>query len=159
MTPIPMLQMRKLRQGVVNEFSQSPRSTKLAGLGFEPKHSGPRACIITTRSCCFRTTNCFLLRVHECSYTLLDIVMPIIIVTQEKKYKQTTPSVTLLENLRDKSAHPRFKASPSPFPCPHTLSTTHATPSTWNTFPLLSDFQLKLQHSALMLPSQGTLLR
>lgn len=88
MTPIPMLQIRKLRQGVLHEFSQGPRSAMLAKLGYEPKHSDPRVCLITSTPCYFRTTNCFLLCTQDCSYTLPDtVILIIIIIVIMEKYK------------------------------------------------------------------------
>lgn len=100
MTPIPMFQMRKLRQGGVHEFSQGLRSTMLAELGFESMHSSSRVCIITTTPRHFRTMNCFLLCPQESSYTLLDPVMLIVIILVITGKIQADNTVMLLEILR-----------------------------------------------------------
>lgn len=146
--------MRKLRQWVVHEFSQGPRSTKLAALGFELKHSGPRISLITTMPCYLRTMNCFLLCTQECSYMLLEIVTLIVIIIVIMWKIQVDNSLCDASG-KLKSAHPCFKASPSPYPFPHPLSTPHA-PSTWNTFPLLSDCKLCPSACSFNVVSSGT---
>lgn len=159
MIPTPTLQMRKLRQGVVNQFSQGPANTRLPELGFDLKQSGPRVRIITPRPCCFRTMTCFWLCLQERTYTWLDIVMliTIIIAMAGKRIQIDNSLCDAFGKLN--SAHPRFKTSHSPYPFLDTLSTAHAPLPAGILVLSCLNSSLVLQHSAWMSPALGTFLR